>query len=269
MLVGKPESGLNGALCVLETPVVHVEEIGAKSGAGQEYGATCITVRHSTSAESVRVLRNDLVVGHLQAGILVVNADRAVVEDNRVTVGKKPSSLSLDALLAHPARKTKLAKRLVTEAVLGESAAAGPEYNAAIPVGRYNLHMNTTVPASEWRALVGGDAAHGGGARQRGGHARLRRSVDGGRHRRTGQAAGYRRRLTELRSTVGEEHFKRMVGGQGGKAVLRNLLSTSGVEVKRASESAVLERNTTVSVGRIACASTHRSRSGTGRASWP
>lgn len=99
----KQSEALNGTLTFESCDEVYIENVHLKCGAGAERAATCITVRNpENSPATVRVLHNELLVGYMQQGILLVNVARAVVEDNIIKVYQRPQSLTTKVLLTSP-----------------------------------------------------------------------------------------------------------------------------------------------------------------------
>lgn len=93
---------LNGALTFLNCTAVDVEQVDLKCGTGFGRTATCLTVRHDDSnSGSVRIRHCDLLVGHQQQGILLVNVRTATVSDNTLNTYRtlKPGTDAFDRLL--------------------------------------------------------------------------------------------------------------------------------------------------------------------------
>jgi len=94
---------LNGVLTATDCGNVTIESVSLRCAAGADRAATCITVRNGFSGTggvgSARIRSCDLAVGHQQSGILLVNMERAQVEDNAITVVARPARLALSNLL--------------------------------------------------------------------------------------------------------------------------------------------------------------------------
>jgi hypothetical protein len=84
--------GLNGTLTFLNCPSVTVEGASVRCAGGPPHAAACIAVQYAAPAvgSQVHIHGCDLEVGHLQTGVLIVNADRSHVTDNLVRAGARP-----------------------------------------------------------------------------------------------------------------------------------------------------------------------------------
>ncbi len=91
---------LNGTLTFLNCFDVQVESVNLKCASGTSRAATCITVRNDRkSFSSVNILESKFQVGFFQQGILLVNAKRATVENNELSVYKNPGSSNFEKML--------------------------------------------------------------------------------------------------------------------------------------------------------------------------
>ena len=84
-----PTLNLNGTVSILDCTTVTVESTHLRCGSGGSRRAACLSVRDDRKAPeggptAVRVRHCDVRVGFQQVGLLLVNADRAEVEDNRI-----------------------------------------------------------------------------------------------------------------------------------------------------------------------------------------
>jgi hypothetical protein len=98
-------------------------------------------------------------VGHLQIGLLLVNASLARVENNNIAVVERPARLTLQRLLQDKRYRASVRKFLVANAVFTKPgrAAAGPAAtrNAMVSYGGYAVEFNTdTSLGAIWQALV-------------------------------------------------------------------------------------------------------------------
>jgi hypothetical protein len=163
---GRATAHLNGALTFQDCGSVDVERVHAECAAGAVEGAACIAVKNrpdlaaqGSGDGSVRVRACHLGVGHLQIGLLLVNASLAQVENNTIAVVERPATLTLQRLLQDKRYRASVRKFLVANAVftrLGR-AAAGPAatHNATVSYGGYAVQFDTE-PAlrTAWQALV-------------------------------------------------------------------------------------------------------------------
>ncbi|HVO10148.1 MAG TPA: DUF6519 domain-containing protein [Vicinamibacteria bacterium] len=119
---------LNGSLQFQGCGAVTVERVGAQCGAGIERAAACIAVRPDPARPAptrVRLRSCDLSVGHRQVGILLVNASRAQVEDNAISVLPRPGNLGvLNGLRQNKAYRAMLRKRLFSGVTVAADSAA-------------------------------------------------------------------------------------------------------------------------------------------------
>jgi hypothetical protein len=101
-----PLRGLCGALDCADCRTVTVENVTLKCAAALRRAASCITVFNGyANVESdrnfghVRVRHCDMRIGHQQVGVLLVNVNRAQVEDNHLIVYKKPTRWTFAVML--------------------------------------------------------------------------------------------------------------------------------------------------------------------------
>jgi hypothetical protein len=92
---------LNGTLVFLNSNAVQIESVNLKCGYGARKMATCVTVRNDNTEIPCSVTIRDckLQVGYMQEGILLVNATRATVENNELSVYKRPADMNFSSLL--------------------------------------------------------------------------------------------------------------------------------------------------------------------------
>jgi hypothetical protein len=94
--------GLRGALTAINCGTVTIDGVTAVCGNAPEHRATGITVRRDEPGRAtgpVRIRSCYVEVGEQQIGILVVNAERTLVEDNTVTPGQLREGETLGRLL--------------------------------------------------------------------------------------------------------------------------------------------------------------------------
>lgn len=109
---------LNGTLTFLSCASVTVENTSVHCAGGPLRAATCITVRHPGPAagSQARIHGCDLEVGHLQAGLLLVNVERSRVTDNRVRAVARPAD---NVLLQDIDYRATLRRQLISGVVAG------------------------------------------------------------------------------------------------------------------------------------------------------
>jgi hypothetical protein len=109
-----PSQHLNGALTFSNCAEVDIDSISAACAGGAVRAATCLSAVHDNEATSVRIRHCDLTVGVQQAGILIVNAGRAQVEDNAVRVRRLDQPADPRLLLTNPQARAAFRRLLVS-----------------------------------------------------------------------------------------------------------------------------------------------------------
>jgi hypothetical protein len=160
--VSPERPGLNGALTFegCRRVVVENAEIRCAAATKSRAGA-CVTARASakTRPDVVRLRDCELVVGHLQLGALVLDAERTSVTGTTMRVAPKPQALTFDALLADADRRGALLRQLISRARATTIAAGEPAtgFNTLLDAGGFTVAFNSSVPQTEWNKLA---AAH-------------------------------------------------------------------------------------------------------------
>jgi hypothetical protein len=134
---------LKGALTFLNCPAVTVEGAAVHCAGGPLRAATCITVRHTepASGSQAHIHGCELAVGHLQAGMLLVNVERSHVTDNLVRAGARPVD---DALLQDVDYRATLRRQLLSAIVAGAAGAAPPaNTNATVTFNDQIVHFRS------------------------------------------------------------------------------------------------------------------------------
>jgi hypothetical protein len=153
---------LNGTLTLMNCPDVTVENVSLKCASGTRKSGTCLTARNNVSGVSlangkglVRIRHCNLNVGHLQAGILLVNVARAHIEDNYLAVSRRPKRFSFERLVKDKAYRAKIRKLLIADASIGKKAEVADRKNATVNFGDYYVHFNThPTLAPEWSTII-------------------------------------------------------------------------------------------------------------------
>ncbi|HSN54699.1 MAG TPA: DUF6519 domain-containing protein [Candidatus Sulfomarinibacteraceae bacterium] len=160
----RPRRNLNGTLTFCGCDEVAVEAVSLRCAAGAARAASCLTVIDTCEDDPnpsrtihptvVRVRDCDLRIGHSQVGMLLVNAVRARVEDNRLEVVPKPKSLTLDQLMRNKAFRAKARKLLIAEAKIGARGGAGGDV-AVVDVAGHRVSFRTDrTLVGMWQPLV-------------------------------------------------------------------------------------------------------------------
>src|SRR5262249_44791836 len=112
-------TNLNGALTFVDCQFVGVHHCVVSSRGIGRLRATCITVRNGSNVSpgsQARITGCDLSVGHLQAGVLLLNVARIFVQDNFVRAEDRPSS---PQLLQDRNYRSRLRRNLLTNVIFG------------------------------------------------------------------------------------------------------------------------------------------------------
>lgn len=153
---GGPAEHLNGALTFINCGSVAVQGVSLKCGAGALRGATCITVRNDASTpRPVRIQNCDLSMGHQQEGVLLVNVQRAQIEDNVLSVYAKPDRLKLPQLIKDPQQRAGVRTLLISGAHLGAPTPPGGKTNISLTSGNQVIQFKThTSLTKAWQPLL-------------------------------------------------------------------------------------------------------------------
>lgn len=159
---------LNGTLDVVDVRSVSIENIETTCAvAAGKRSACCLRAANSLAAapgSSVRVVHSRLVPGHKQIGILLVNVERAQVEDNEVRAAPKPDGWKLEEALKDKAFRNGFRNVLISNfSWERESSASDISRNGSFDYDGRNFRFSTDpalVPA--WQKLVAGDPPKSG-----------------------------------------------------------------------------------------------------------
>lgn len=226
--------GLNGALTIEGCTNVLVESGFLACAGGTRRAATCLTVRGNglRTPASVRVSDCDLQPGHLQLGVLVLDARVSEVRGNRLQVAVKPASLSFDVLVGERGRKRALADQLFRRAVAAaDDNPRTDERTTRLRAAGYALAFNSPVPAAEWQALANRNPPSEEDAKSKAG---LLRWASGLAAKALEDPSGlptFSRQLTALRRQLGADKFKEITDTEGGHVLLQSSLVAGNIVV--------------------------------------
>lgn len=247
--------GLNGALTIEGCTHVLVESCALACAGGTRRAATCLTVRATERRpDTVTVRGCDLLPGHLQLGVLVLDARVSDVRGNRAQVPTKPPSLSFAALIVDPARRKALAGQLLARAVAADPGddTGTRGLTTRVKAGGYTLAFNSPVPATEWQALADRNPPAEADTQSK---AALQRWASGLAMRALETPAGlptFNRQLTSLRRQLGTTEFDQAIGTAPGRALLQSSLIASTIEViDPAGRGAAGEKTVNIGSGRV------------------
>jgi hypothetical protein len=255
-LVQRTGDHVNGALTVSGTAGVSVERLDLTCATGPRRGAACLVVRARMSdrgdlqgaLDLVRVRDCRFTVGHLQSGLLVLNARRIDVTDNDLAVASDGRGISLVDILADRVRRAMLAKQLVARAVVPSAAVAGPAAgaNTTLAAGRWLVRFPSPVAGAEWERLAADHPPENDELASATGMTRYARRLADLAVEQPSRLAGFERQLGGLRNRLGGR-FGDLTGGATGPDVLRDLLIPGDVQVVAARREPV--RTTRVALG--------------------
>jgi Family of unknown function (DUF6519) len=131
---------LNGAITFADCMTAKVEAARVACAGGPHRAGACVTVRNeaATPGTAATVHGCHLSVGHLQAGVLLVNVARTRVADNTIGGGGRPAD---EALLADPRYRGLQRKHLISNTVRGGAPPA--DTNATVTFNGQVLHFRT------------------------------------------------------------------------------------------------------------------------------
>lgn len=225
---------LGGTVTVTGCPDVLISDTALRCGASAQRERTCLTIRplnfdqggRPTPLRSVRVTGNRLTAGYGQMGMLITDAARLRIRDNDLVVAARPRGLTLDRLLANPARRASLVAELVGRPVLeSQSPTSGTR---SLRAGAFTAFIPSSVPQTEWQALM--DASPPTDAQSA--NADSFQSYVSGlmaiATEDTSRLPSYDMQLTTLREGIGDSAFRRLDA-----QVISNLLIRAPVSVER------------------------------------
>jgi len=255
-LVLNTSDHVNGALTVAGTPAVTIERLDLTCATGPRRGAACLVVRTRMSdagelqgaLDLVRVRDCRFTVGHLQAGLLIVNARRIDVTGNDLAVASDGRGLRLADILADKVRRSMLAKQLVARAVVPSAASAPPAAgaNTTLAVGRWLVRFASPVAGAEWERFAAEHPPEEDELASAAGMTRYTRRLADLAVEQPSRLTGFARQLDGLRRVLGGR-FGDLTGGDTGRDVLRDLLVPGDVQVVSARREPV--RTTRVALG--------------------
>jgi hypothetical protein len=126
---GQDVNQLNGALTFVDCGAATVRSARVACSGGPFRGATCVTVRNAPALPdtTARIESSELLVGHLQTGVLPINVDRSTVMGNLVRGAGRPP----DQVLVADAQYRGLLRRHLISSV--SRAGVRPDASSAAP----------------------------------------------------------------------------------------------------------------------------------------
>ncbi|MGH2687184.1 MAG: hypothetical protein ACRDKW_00030, partial [Actinomycetota bacterium] len=250
----EPITGLLGTVTARECGSVDLERVRLTCPAGADQRGTCLTVRNGGGdadnqtvrrSTLVRVQDCEMVVGHAQTGVLVVNSERVTVSGSQFRTPALPSDLDIGRLLADTSRLKKatalLARGLVVDRKRQVSKAS---FNTAVPVGDFVVRLNSPVPEAEWKALVEANPPTGDQLASAEGVAAFVDKLVSDTAVDNARLPSFNRLVTGFSGRL--SNASRFFATEEGRASVRSLLA-SDIEVKPESEVASISRSVNLS----------------------
>jgi hypothetical protein len=142
---GPPRAAsLNGALTFTDCPGVAVRQCVVTTRGAGSLQTAAITVRNAANLNApsvVRITGCDLSVGHLQTGILLVNASRSFIEDNVIRAEARPPTLTL---LENRDYRARVRRNLLSNVIFGSLPGGNAGVtNATVGFNGQIIHFRT------------------------------------------------------------------------------------------------------------------------------
>ncbi|WP_299621884.1 DUF6519 domain-containing protein [Pelagibius sp.] len=238
---------LNGTVTATGCRDVEISDTVITCGASARLERSCITVRpdgfdrsaRPTPLRSVRIVNNRLVVGYGQIGLLVTDAGRTQIRDNDIAVAPRPNTLTFERLLEDPARRKRMAGRLVRGALIEGRGGAGRA--KMLRAGRYTATIRSAVPESEWRKLMADNPPSDAQKATAPAYQRYVEGLIARAAKQPNSLPSYERQLNDLRRAIGDPEFNRL-----NQAVKTGLLFSGSVQVRSFEEISEEQRSNTL-----------------------
>jgi hypothetical protein len=153
---------LNGAVSFEDCTSVVIENAILSCPSGPEQSCTCVTVINSDSFPDaatgkglVSIGRCNVVIGQSQSGILIVNAARALVEDNILRHPETAKKAGFDEFAKNKVFRAKAKKLLISDAYIGSDVSASASRNTSVSYGRFKIFFNSDKSvAKSWQDII-------------------------------------------------------------------------------------------------------------------
>ncbi len=153
---------LNGAVSFEDCTSVVIENAILSCPSGPEQSCTCVTVRNSDSFPDaatgkglVSIGRCNIVIGQSQSGILIVNAARALVEDNILRHPETAKKAGFDEFAKNKVFRAKAKKLLISDAYIGSDVSASASRNTSVSYGGFKIFFNSDKSvAKSWQDII-------------------------------------------------------------------------------------------------------------------
>ncbi len=136
---------LNGTLTIRDVDDVLIESVSISCPHAGQRMASCLTVAHSRQTSSVRVRGSRLYPGDQQLGILLINVDRARIEDNEIKVQPKARKKLFKNRLRDKKYRLSIRKIMLSDAiVVDKKTPSDRQRNVEFDYGRKVLRFHST-----------------------------------------------------------------------------------------------------------------------------
>jgi len=237
---GTEKEHMNGVLTFVDCGQVMVEQTHLRCAAGTQLASTCITVRNKKDkAASVDIRQNKLMVGHYQQAVLLVNTQRADIQDNQIKVAPKPTSMSFEKMLGDASRLNQYAASLAHDVVAIDSELDVDisEGKTVLSAGEYAVAFDSDIPEKEWQAVF--DSYVGNRNVVIDSQQKLEHTIKSMHDvlvGAPGSLAGldsfstFQKKLKEVEADVGESQYSTFMQSNTGINLLKNFLISSPIE---------------------------------------
>lgn len=149
---------LNGALTVRHVDDVVVQHVFLKCAHGGRKQGSCLTVASESGSNSVRVSDCRLEPGHQQVGLLLINGQRAWIENNDIRVRPKQAKTPLSAYIRDKDYRLSIRKIIMADAiVVPQDAVADKKRNVQVEYEGRLLRFRTEPSlAPAWNKFFSG-----------------------------------------------------------------------------------------------------------------
>jgi hypothetical protein len=134
---------LNGSINLKNCLEVHLDSIALQCGMSKKRDATCLTVH---DAKLVRVLNCDFKIGHLQQGMLLVNAEQVFIENNTFDTYPKPEEFNFVALLEDYQMLAGIRNYFAADIIISDEEVRGHSVNYFIQNNKYKKIISFNTP---------------------------------------------------------------------------------------------------------------------------
>lgn len=154
-----------GTITIRNSPIVDVSDMTLRCGGDVATGRTCLTVAGNPEnpARLVRVLRNRLLTGYLQDGILVTDCISTVIAQNEMVAAGRGSKLNDNRLIHSKAWAKAVAHALVRNVRSADrDLRIVDDDRRTLLFGDFQAEFVSSLPQAEWDILLTNNPLTGG-----------------------------------------------------------------------------------------------------------